>query len=437
MRLRTSIAAKGPRGFAERVGTIATRFGPTPARMESRLREFGDLAGQCGVSPTFPITAVVVGRSSRTVRQLQEEGVEFAIHGLVHNDHLEMSGAQQAASIARAKQIFERAGVETHGFRAPYLRANGETLAAVHDNGLDYDSSRAVAFPVLPAELTAACDGYRRALGYYRALEAQRVASRPHLDAGLVTIPVSIPDDEIMIDRLHLADDQQAQAWSHVLDLTYDRGELFTIQLHPERIRNCRAALTAVLADARTRPEPVWFANLGDITRWWRRRATARIDITEADDGSFRATLVGPPDARLVLRTTGRTEVPVDGTTVRLDRRPVVGVPRRSPEKLSDFLREEGYVVQVGPHPDEVGAYVRVHGPDFDQIDVLRQVAAGQGPVVRVARWPDGRRSAFAISGDIDALTLGDFFHRYAETRTSAREDTALAARQQVAGAIH
>lgn len=424
MRLRASIAAKGPRGFVERVVTIAARFGPTPAQMERRLREFGALAEQCGISPTFPITAVVVGRSSRTVRHLQAEGVEFAIHGLVHNDHLGMSGARQTESIAGARQVFARVGVEVKGFRAPYLRANADTLAAIRENGLEYDSSQAVAFQVLPPDVEAHNDGVRRALEFYRAQDARRTVCTPRIESGVVRIPVAIPDDEIMVDRLHLGPAQQTEAWTRILDDTYDRGELFTIQLHPERIGHCRVALATVLMDARTRPEPVWFANLGDVARWWRARATARIDVDQKDPDSTRVRLVGPPEVRLAVRTPGCPERTTDNRSLLLDRPPVVGISRLAPDSLAAFLVEEGYVVRVGAGPREVGAYVEVPGPDFDQVDVVNQLAAGPGPLVRVARWPRGCRSACAISGDIDALTLTDFFLRYGETRSTHRSGT-------------
>jgi len=48
---------------------------------------------------------------------------------------------------------------------------------------------------------------------------------------------------------------------------------------------------------------------------------------------------------------------------------------------------------------------------------VLDAIESGTGPLVRVWRWPDGARSALAVTGDIDALTLRDFVVRSWETR--------------------
>jgi peptidoglycan/xylan/chitin deacetylase (PgdA/CDA1 family) len=433
MRLSSSVAAKGPLGFAARIGTIGTRFGVGPARMERRLRTFGRLAAECGVSPTFPVTAVVVARNPGTLRGLQAGGVEFAIHGLVHNDHTEMPLGLQRQSIAAAKRMFEQVGLGTVGFRAPYLRANDDTLLAVRDNGLVYDCSRAVAFPVLPGKFTADPNGgYARALRYYRALDSARVAVRPRLADGLVRIPVTVPDDEIMVDRLHLTAAAQTEAWSRVLDQTYDRGDLFTIQLHPERIDDCRLALGEVLADARRRPKPVWFANLRELADWWARRAEATMTVARLEDGIVRVTLRGGPDVRLALRpaknsVAAQDEAGVDGRVLRIatSRLPVVGIPASASVSVAAFLREEGYIVNDSARPDEVGAFVDVRTEEFDEMAVLRQIAKGPGPVVRISRWPQGRQSAVAITGDIDALTLRDFGSRYWETRRATREAAA------------
>jgi peptidoglycan/xylan/chitin deacetylase (PgdA/CDA1 family) len=402
--------------------------------MERRLRRFGYLAAECGVSPTFPVTAVVVARNPQTLRGLRSEGAELAIHGLVHNDHTDMPLELQRQSIATAKRLFEEVGLDAVGFRAPYLRANDDTLVAIRDNGLVYDCSRAVAFPVLPTKFTADPNGgYARALRYYRALSSARVAVRPRLADGLVRIPVTVPDDEIMVDRLHLGAAAQTEAWLRVLDHTYERGDLFTIQLHPERIDDCRLALQDVLSDARRRPTPVWFANLRELADWWIRRAEATMTVDQPEDGLWQITLRGARDVRMALRPSANSvaahdETGVDGPVVRIAARrmPVVGISSGAAASVAAFLREEGYIVNDSARPDEVGAFVDVRTEDFDEMAVLRQIAKGPGPVVRISRWPQGRQSAVAITGDIDALTLRDFGSRYWETRTATRQAAAV-----------
>jgi hypothetical protein len=43
----------------------------------------------------------------------------------------------------------------------------------------------------------------------------------------------------------------------------------------------------------------------------------------------------------------------------------------------------------------------------------LAQVEGTGCPLVRLGRWPNAARSALAITGDIDALTLRDYGFRF------------------------
>jgi len=66
---------------------------------------------------------------------------------------------------------------------------------------------------------------------------------------------------------------------------------------------------------------------------------------------------------------------------------------------------------------DKFGAYLDVADGEWTEIAVLARIDAGPGPLVRLGRWPNGARSALAVTGDVDALTLGDFAIRSWETR--------------------
>ena len=41
------------------------------------------------------------------------------------------------------------------------------------------------------------------------------------------------------------------------------------------------------------------------------------------------------------------------------------------------------------------------------------RIANGAGSLVRFGVWPRGNRSALSVTGDIDALTIWDFAHRF------------------------
>jgi hypothetical protein len=336
----------------------------------------------------------------------------------------------QRETIARATQIFERAGLRPTGFRGPYLRYNQATLEVLRELGFLYHSSQAVAFPPRDSQPDSAraSSAYGLALQLYSALDATRHAVTPRLRDGLVDIPVAIPDDEIILDRLRLTEPARTAEWLHILDITHERGDLFTVQLHPERILELGEALEAVLHEARRRQPAVFIGRLDEIASWWLRRSRFSIEVTRGTDGASRVRVNADEDATLLVRGLDVSAEPWFGRDAITDvhvfdarstRVPVVGVSRRSPAALRDFLGEEGFPYEVSDHPESFGAYLDVDD-GWAEMDVLDRIEQGPGPLVRIWRWPHGARSALAVTGDVDALTLRDFLTRSWETRSVA-----------------
>src|SRR2546423_1924671 len=121
-------------------------------------------------------------------------------------------------------------------------------------------------------------------LGQYNAAPTffiPAVVLRPHFEGTLLRIPTSIPDDEMLFDRLRITEPEEVgRIWSRVMQRIYDLGGLYTLNLHPERAILCKEALHTLLAFAHTRPLPVWLASLKDIARWWNERSQFTLDIT-------------------------------------------------------------------------------------------------------------------------------------------------------------
>jgi hypothetical protein len=95
----------------------------------------------------------------------------------------------------------------------------------------------------------------------------------------------------------------------------------------------------------------------------------------------------------------------------------VVGLSARTPESVVLFLREEGLPCERATDAAAYGAYLDVPPDDWDERSILKAIAASSGPLVRLSRWPHGAKSALAITGDIDSVTLQDFVWRVWETR--------------------
>jgi peptidoglycan/xylan/chitin deacetylase (PgdA/CDA1 family) len=409
-----TLRTKGAVGMAGRVATVAGRFGPTPRVMVRRLERMLQAAADAGFQPTCPVTATVLARHPDCIRSLADRGMEFAVHGLRHNDHLAQDQQTQAREVVQALRMFARFGLAPTGFRAPYLRADDTTRAAVRAAGLSYQSDDALAFPIDHLRSNATDDdAYQRALTMYDAQDATRIVARPTMDDGLVRIPVCVPDDEMLVDRLHFDDASCAQAWSDILDATHVAGDLFTMQIHPERFLRSRVAVEAVLARTGTRRGRVWSARLDEIAQWWRARAACRIRISEVTGGQVTYTLEGDHRARMRLVDGAAASEPVRQVTVSAHRRPEISLGVRAGAEIDRFLAEDGFVISMQP-ANECAMHID-HADVTDQVGLRRRVLDCGYPVLVLDRWPDGAQSAFALTGDIDALTVQDFIHRVRE----------------------
>jgi peptidoglycan/xylan/chitin deacetylase (PgdA/CDA1 family) len=426
MSFAMSIHGRGPKATVARTATVVSRFGATASAMARRLERYAAITSRFGARPSWPTTACVLERHPALLKRHADDGVDLAVHGLVHGDHAAIDRHRQLDTIKRAIDIFDRSGLRPVGFRGPYLRYNAATLDVLRELGLTYHSSQAVAFPLITTDLEAgATASYQLALELYSATDATRIAVRPRFKDGLVDMPVAVPDDEILLDRLRLDEPGRVAEWLHILEMTYARGDLFTIQLHPERIDELAEALGETLAAARRKRPAVYIARLDEIAEWWLRRSRFTLRVTPTGDSRCRVTLDADDDATFLTRGLSVARTPWSARDslcelrefeLETARLPAVGVSRRSPPAVRDFLAEEGFAVAISDDQHSYGAHVDI-ARDWSEAEVLDAIEAAPGPLVRLWRWPNAARSALATTGDIDALTLRDFVVRSWETR--------------------
>ena len=421
--ISTALQAKGAGNLLRRSVAIGGRYGLTPAKMDQALAQYTTVLNQFGCSATFPITSVALQRASRVVSKYQAQGIEFAVHGFRHVDYSRLPQAEQARDLKRARKVFDENSIKSTGFRCPYLTWNSDTLTALSQQGYQYDSSQALAWDVMGHRMT---DAYERVLDFCRARSAADYPALPELDGSLVRIPYCLPDDEAIVERLALGSPAEGSIlWQAILQRTYDLGELFTLGLHPERIGLCWKPLADTLAMAKSLSPAIWIARLDAIATWWRTRTAAVIQVTTVDHDQFQIVVNGPPGVTILTRGVGvdakttrwsEDYWQVDGTacTVQSDRRPFIGVSPDSSHRLLSFLRQQGYLVEATTDARSYAVYI-------DQADLcdraervlLTRLTETDAPLVRLGRWPNGARSALAITGDIDALTLWDYGLRF------------------------
>jgi hypothetical protein len=106
---------------------------------------------------------------------------------------------------------------------------------------------------------------------------------------------------------------------------------------------------------------------------------------------------------------------------------PCIALSAETPQEVFDFLRKQGYPV-VYASQDEASAYAfYLNAPEGlgttreEQIQrcsaLVQKVENLEAPLLRFGLWPEGSKAALAISGDIDSVTVQDFFLRILEVR--------------------
>lgn len=412
--------SRGMGNLVKRTFQVATRFGPGPKKMGGRFERFMDVLDEFGIQPTFPITALPMSRNPEFAHRLIERGAELAVHAHTHTDLSALTYEEQTRHMSQAIQLFRKHAVPFTGFRAPYLHWNADTMRVVEDYQFRYDSNQAVLWDVVDLESqgAAARDGWDKARAFYNPLDAADTVVLPFRRRGFVEIPVSLPDDEILHDRMYIHSAEfLGETWMKIFEHTYQRGELFTLQLHPERIDFFANALRALLSTARNKKPAVWIATLESIAAWWVDKAQNRADFVR-DGDYYRVDVKAAPGATVLLRENG-AERAVEPGELRVPApdglRPCVGVAPGSNREAIQRLADFGYIIEAGDAAADFVVHLGIlrDGGAPAIREHLAEIEECPGPLVRFATWPHGNKSALSVTGDIDALTIWDFLHRF------------------------
>lgn len=435
-----SIRTKGAHNFARRLRTVFTRFGLSEAQTRNGLHSIVDSLRQFDGAPTFFIPAIVLGRHPNLISEIARGGAEIGVHGYVHNDYRMLSRDQQYRQTEKAISIFQQSRIPYYGFRNPYLGWTTESLEVYATLGFRYESNIAVLHDVVDLKVFSPLllSGFAKSLALFQAVPCSIYRLRPQFDGNLLRIPTSIPDDEMLFDRLRITDPiEVGRIWSNVMQRVYDLGGLYTLNLHPERGILCRRALDTLLANARSRELPVWVARIGEIAQWWIERSHFRFTLTEAGDGRWKVEATCPAKTTILARhvtVEDQPTAPWCGTdervlshhfTLHASSCPCIALSEQTPDDVMNFLHEQGYptarCTQEEAHrytlfldrPAGLGATPEEQ--TATSIALVEQIEALAQPLLHFGCWPDGHRAAICISGDIDSITVQDFFLRIVE----------------------
>lgn len=438
-----SIKTKGVSNFARRLWTVFARFGFGEARTRRALYTMLGALREVGAAPSFFIPAVVLRRHPRLLTDLAAAGAEVGVHGYVHNDYRTLSTEEQRAQTAQAVAIFRGVGLPAQGFRNPYLGWTEESLGIFADEGMRYDSNEAIFHDVLPEALVPAHlrGGLEKSLVLFQAIPPSAFALRPHFEGCLLRIPTSIPDDEMLYDRLRITDPKRLGGlWCDILRRVYDLGGVYVLNIHPERAVLTESALRKLLTYARGCAPPVWIASLAEMAAWWDEHRAFRLTVTSTGRDRWHVTTVGSARATLLTRhmqIDGDASTPWLGVDARIGAHefdvmaptcPCLAVSPATPVEVVDLLAEQGYpyvcaepaeASQFATYVDEPAGLGATRADRLERgAALLSRLETLDAPLIQFGAWPNGSRAALAITGDIDSVTIQDFFLRILEVRS-------------------
>lgn len=239
-----SIANRGLLGTIRRGVDVINRYGASKNKVCENLRILNHILKEYDAKATIPVTTRVLSHNLDILHLLSNERIEAAIHGYVHIDYTKLSYDEIISHMKSAMAICNDIGIRPHGFRAPYLKTNNEIMRAIKAVGLEYDSSYAICFDAIPKD----SEHYAQVRGLLNMCKPRCDSPRPTRIEGTLEIPVALPDDEMLVDRLNFAPKEVAECWISALKESMDVDEsVFVLQLHPERVAILSDALVEVL----------------------------------------------------------------------------------------------------------------------------------------------------------------------------------------------
>ena len=410
--------------MVERATKLVGRYGISTKRSTSRIEDNMRTLARFGCAPTYFTPGIVVERHPQFIHSLQSEGAEIAIHSYQHVDLRTLKLAEAIDQLKKAIRVFEINGIESRGFRCPYLSCSSELLDALPAGMFDYSSNTGL-WVNLPAFDRAGDQNtfFSTLLRFYHPQPSSEVISTPWSRPNLMEIPLCVPDDLQLHDGLQLGPEGIGQAWSQVLDQMHRRGELFNLVFHPELASVCRDSFVWLLQKAQQFRPSVWVTRLCDVSEWWREKSNFKVEVAEVPTG-LRLTFTCSPRATLLARGLGQCESGQvwDGAYDRLqsrvldvsaDPRPFVGLDPHASESIVSFLQQQGYIVDTADTATRCGIYLDAATlASMTDVQLVDYIEASPRPLVRYWRWPDGAKCALCVTGDLDALTLLDYASR-------------------------
>jgi peptidoglycan/xylan/chitin deacetylase (PgdA/CDA1 family) len=415
--IRHLIATKGPFHALERLVEIICRFIRGGRRFDRILDRIDGILTPRDFRITFFVTAGVIQRHSHRIDRLKRLGHEVGSHGIFHSRMDILDFDSQLEILRDSYRTLVDSGQVIRGFRSPYLNYNSQTREALEMSPYTWTSGEVI----LWGDGSSECASAQRLDELYSYRRSDEQLSLPTLRRRVLDIPITLPDDEMLYERLRIRDHRaQRIFWAKIFGEIHRRGELFHILFHPERFHRTGKAIGGVIdAVHGCRPGP-WCTTLDRLADWWLRRS--RWQWRRIDEAHVAITC--PPEATILINQKDAAPGESNGNEYIYGRyriHPTASVyPAHTitlstgcPANLEQFLHAEGFLVERTDAVHDRSLYL--DRCDFDERDarsLLAELETHPAPLLRVWRWPDAHPSAFCISADICAIDFWDFYNR-------------------------
>lgn len=418
--IRHLIKSKGTNRLLSRALMIYNRFGITDQKSNKALNQIVEIGTRYNCVPTLFITANLLDCHDRLLDNLlSQRDVTVGLHGNHHIDHAIMSAEDQMMELTCGLEKFKKRKVSINGFRGPFLRFNKDTSAAVTASGMQWVSHSVML-------IAHNSNGFGTNLNlntknliekFYRLIPHNEIPSIPYFNSNCVEIPVSLPDDEILVDRLGIhTSTELVGVWAAMMDSIYNRAELFNFIFHPERMVFIAEAIESLIERAKSKGD-IWVTSLDAVAAWWLERSTFSFKIKRTCDDRYEITTHCTQNADVLVQHPGGEIETIEPSkkyqfSINSHLRPVIGVASGYRDEDVKILTNEGYVVELNADPAKC-SFILDGSLKLNNRQLLEAlITHARGPLVKFSRWPSSFRCAIAFSVDVDAITLMDFVRR-------------------------
>lgn len=400
---------------------VHTRYGSHGLVMIHRIIRLVKLLNHLNVRPTFPTPAVILLKYPQFFEHLvQEYEVELAVHGYRHVDYTMLSTDEVEQELEKAYSIFHSFRISLCGFRFPFLKKNSFSIEKLGKIGYAWDSSVARYWDVVPWDQVGERKklAFHRILSTYQAIPAEKAINLPYWIGQTLEIPVSLPDDDMLLDRMRIRDPRfLLNVWSQILKQVRARRGIFVLQAHPERSDFFYIPLSQLLHEAKAYGD-VWIASLGEVAKWWRERFHAQFKFEQFKRGQWK--VIASHSNRFTLYfalNDTLSEIPVESRQNRVWlveclKRPCIGVHPETAFPVLHWLRQEGILFEITPDNSQHEIFIHEPNPNLSFSELSKRILTKNCCILKLGEWPAPFRSAFAVSGDIDYMDVWGFWSK-------------------------